>query len=94
MREMRGHIASYLRGFKLGGQVRDGFSRITTLDELRSRLSELDASQPYPKAADGRRGRAGAPKRPHLPEDWLDSRELTEKQRAKIAAAEIDVSGG
>lgn len=38
--------------------------------------------------------RAGAPKRPHLPEDWLESRELTEKQRAKIAAAEIDVSGG
>ena len=94
MREMRGHIASYLRGFKLGGQVRDGFARISTLDDLRARLGELDGSQPYPKAADGRRGRAGKPKRPHLPEDWLDSRELTEKQRAKIASAEIDISGG
>lgn len=94
MREMRGHIASYLRGFKLGGQVRDGFARISTLDDLRARLGELDVSQPYPKAADGRRGRAGAPKRPHLPEDWLFARTLTEKQRAKIASAEIDVSGG
>ncbi|GEM_PF-5049769 len=50
--------------------------------------------QPYPDAADGPRGRAGKPKKPHLPDQWLESRELSENQRAMIGAAELDVSGG
>jgi hypothetical protein len=29
-----------------------------------------------------------------LPERWLDSRELDEGQRRRIAEAELDVSGG
>ncbi len=94
MREMRGHIASYLRGFAIGGQVRDGLARISTFEDLESGLALLDPDMPYPQAADGRRGRAGKPKRPRLPEGWLDSRTLSEAERERISHAEIGVSGG
>lgn len=94
MREMRGHIASYLRGFAVGGKIRDALARISTIQELEAGLALLDPDMPYPSAADGRRGRAGAPKRPHLPDGWLDSRFLSEAEQARIAQAEIGVSGG
>ena len=42
----------------------------------------------------GQRGRAGTPKKVVLPEGWLDSPDLTEAQRALVAEAELDVSGG
>lgn len=32
--------------------------------------------------------------RPHLPDGWLDSRELSDAQRAKISQAEVGISGG
>ena len=62
---------------------------------MRQILAQVDRDAPYPGLdAEGPRGRAGAPKRPHLPENWLDSRELNAEQKAMIAAAELDVSGG
>ncbi|MDO5492406.1 MAG: tRNA dihydrouridine synthase DusB, partial [Nesterenkonia sp.] len=49
----------------------------------------------YPGAdAEGPRGRAGSPKKVHLPEDWLASQELNADQQAMIHAAEVDISGG
>ena len=93
LRELRKHMAWYLRGFSVGGPARNALALVSTLDELTARLGELE-DQPYPEAAEGPRGRAGSPKQPHLPDGWLDSRELTEAQRAKIALAEVNVSGG
>ncbi|MGO3085058.1 tRNA dihydrouridine synthase DusB [Ancrocorticia populi] len=93
LRELRKHMAWYLRGFSVGGSARNALALVSTLDELRERLAEL-GDQPYPEAAEGPRGRAGSPKQPHLPDGWLDSRELSEAQRAKIALAEVNVSGG
>ena len=68
---------------------------VTSLEVLRDTLAELDLESPYPGLdAEGPRGRAGSPKRPALPKDWLDSRALNEDQSKDIAAAELDVSGG
>jgi len=91
---MRKHPAWSLRGFSGGGRARAELSLVSTLEELRSRLDALDLAQPHPDAATGPRGRAGRPKRPRLPEGWLDSRSLTPAQRERVAQAEIAVSGG
>jgi len=58
-------------------------------------LASLDLGQPYPgEGAEGQRGRAGSPKRPSVPEGWLDSRELSDAFRAQLREAELSVSGG
>ncbi len=94
MRELRKHVGWYLRGFAVGGASRHELGLIDSLNDLKSKLSNLDLEQPFPEAASGPRGRAGSPKRPHLPEFWLDSHELSDAQRAKIHEAELGVSGG
>ena len=94
MRELRKHITWYLKGFAVGGETRHSLGLVSTLEELHERLQALDLDQPYPAAAEGKRGRAGGEKRPHLPDGWLDSRELTPEQAARIHEAELDISGG
>nr|WP_277870843.1 tRNA dihydrouridine synthase DusB [Trueperella bialowiezensis] len=94
MREMRKHVGWYMRGFAIGGQARRDLGLVDSLDDLRGQLARLDLSQPYPVAAEGPRGRAGGEKRPHLPEFWLDSHELSAEQRAQIHQAELGISGG
>lgn len=94
MRELRKHVGWYLRGFAVGGQMRHQLGLIESIEQLRDMLDTLDLDQPYPDAAEGPRGRAGGAKRPHLPEFWLDSHELTPEQAAKIHQAEVDTSGG
>ena len=37
MREMRKHVAWYLRGFPAGSEIRSRMSLVSTLDELRDR---------------------------------------------------------
>ena len=93
MRELRKHITWYLRGFSLGGETRRDLALISTITELEDRLGALP-EQDYPDAADGPRGRAGTEKKAHLPEFWLDSRQLSADQTIQIKAAEVDTSGG
>ncbi|MFE4465513.1 tRNA dihydrouridine synthase DusB [Oerskovia sp. NPDC056781] len=95
MRDLRKHMAWYLKGYAVGGEARQGLAMVSTLDELRGKLDALDLDQPYPgEAAEGQRGRAGSPKKPHLPYGWLDSRELSEEFEEKLREAELSVSGG
>ncbi len=95
MREMRKHMAWYLKGYAVGGDLRSRLGLVETLIQLDDLLAELDLDQGYPGVgAEGQRGRAGSPKRPALPEGWLESRELSEKFRAALAEAESGVSGG
>ncbi len=95
LREMRKHMAWYLKGYVVGGELRARFGLVSSLAEMDDLLALLDHDQPYPGAgAEGPRGRAGSPKRPALPEGWLDSRELTDEHRARLAEAELSVSGG
>lgn len=95
LRELRKHMAWYLKGYAVGGVLRAELALVETLEHLDELLSRLDLDQPYPGVgAEGQRGRAGSPKRPHLPEGWLDSRELSESFRRALHEAELSVSGG
>lgn len=94
VRELRKHVAWYLKGYRVGGQLRHDLARVSSLDELRELLSELELDQPFPEDAEGRRGRGGGEKVPKLPDGWLDSPCLSEHERERINAAELDVSGG
>lgn len=95
LREIRKHMAWYFKGYPVGSDLRTKLATVPTLEVLRSLLDELDPEVPYPGVdSEGPRGRAGSPKRPALPKDWLDSRSLNADQSRDIAAAELDVSGG
>lgn len=95
MRDLRKHMAWYLKGYAVGGEARHSLAMVSTLAELRERLDALDLDQPYPgEAAEGQRGRAGTPKKPHLPYGWLDSRDLDGAFEARLREAELSVSGG
>jgi len=95
VRDMRKHVAWYFKGYAVGGETRAALAMSSSLAELDDLLGTLDAEQPYPgKDAEGQRGRAGAPKKPTLPQGWLDSRDIPERDRADLAAAEEHHSGG
>ncbi len=95
MREMRKHMAWYFKGYVVGSSLRAALGLVSSLAELEDLLATLDLDQAYPgAAAEGQRGRAGSPKRPSLPEGWLDSRELSEDFRTALHEAELSVSGG
>lgn len=94
MREIRKHVGWYLRGFAVGGSARGALNKVSTMAELVERLNALDLDQPFPEAAQGPRGRAGAAKAPHLPHGWLDSPYLTEEERQLLHFAEDGADGG
>ncbi len=95
LRELRKHMSWYLKGYVVGGPARAALGLVSSLAELDDRLGDLDLSQPYPgEGAEGPRGRAGTPKVPHVPQGWLDSRELDADLRAMLTQAELSVSGG
>lgn len=94
-RDIRKHMAWYFKGYMVGGDLRAELAKVPTLQVLRELLSQLDPEAPYPgTAAEGKRGRAGSPKRTVLPDGWLASREMSAEHRAMISAAELDISGG
>ncbi|HZK04859.1 MAG TPA: tRNA dihydrouridine synthase DusB [Actinomycetaceae bacterium] len=95
LRELRKHMAWYLKGYPVGGEARRRLGLVESLQDLDLKLSELDLDAPYPgEVAEGQRGRAGSPKQPHLPDGWLDNPYLDTAERVTVAAAELDVSGG
>ncbi|MGW0043506.1 tRNA dihydrouridine synthase DusB [Rhodococcus sp. NPDC003348] len=72
MRELRKHVAWYLRGFPAGSDMRVSMAMVSTLDELDGLLAQLPPDVPFPKDAEGPRGRQGSPGTVALPEGWLD----------------------
>jgi nifR3 family TIM-barrel protein len=94
-RDIRKHVAWYFKGYPVGGELRARLAAVESLQHMDDLLGELDRDTPYPGAeAEGPRGRAGSPKRPALPDNWLADRELTDAHRAAISAAELHHSGG
>jgi nifR3 family TIM-barrel protein len=94
-RDIRKHVAWYFKGYGVGGQLRSQLAQVESLAHLETLLAQLDRDQPYPgEAAEGQRGRAGTPKSPSLPDRWLESRTLDATDRAAVAGAELDSSGG
>lgn len=94
-RDIRKHVAWYFKGYPVGGDLRASLATASSLAEIDDLLATLDADAPYPgAAAEGQRGRAGTPKRPALPDGWLNSRDLSAEASTAIADAELDHSGG
>jgi hypothetical protein len=91
LRDLRKHMAWYLKGFVVGQPVRAALGRVASLAELDGLLARLD-DQPFPLAEVGRpRGRQGSPRRVVLPAGWLDD----EDGRAlDLAEAEDETGGG
>ncbi|WP_335985928.1 tRNA dihydrouridine synthase DusB [Glycomyces sp. MUSA5-2] len=90
-REFRKHVAWYLKGFPVGGELRRELAMVSTLNELEDLLGKLDADAPFPVSTIGRpRGRTNSPGKVSLPDGWLDDRD----DRTVPVGAEIDSSGG
>ncbi|MFH0248833.1 tRNA dihydrouridine synthase DusB [Streptomyces chitinivorans] len=89
--DFRKHVAWYTKGFPVGSEMRRRLAVASSLAELEDLLGELDLDQPWPKGADGPRGRTSGRNRVALPDGWLDD----PYDRAGVAAeAELDTSGG
>ncbi len=74
-REIRKHIAWYLRGFPAGSDLRVAMATVTSLDLFDEHLAQLDPTVPFPTDGEGPRGRQGSPGAVVLPEGWLDDPE-------------------
>ncbi|MBY6685349.1 tRNA dihydrouridine synthase DusB [Rhodococcus sp. BP-149] len=90
LREMRKHVAWYMRGFPAGSDLRVRMATVSTLAELDELLARLDPTVPFPADAEGPRGRQGSPGAVSLPDGWLDDPE----DCAVPAGADLMHSGG
>ena len=90
LRDLRKHVAWYLRGFPVGGDVRRALAVVSSFTELDDLLATLDPRAPHPAGADGPRGRQGSPGKVALPQGWLDDPMDT----LVPAGAELASSGG
>jgi hypothetical protein len=91
-KELRKHIAWYLKGFRAGGELRNSLALVTSLEALDELLSRLDPDEPFPVAELGKpRGRQGSPRRVVLPEGWLDDTDGTDRLEREATA---EASGG
>ena len=64
IRDLRKHIAWYLKGFAIGSEPRRLLGMVSSLDELDSLLARLDLDQPFPVAGDGPPRAPGFPSAP------------------------------
>jgi hypothetical protein len=94
-RDIRKHVAWYFKGYSVGGEFRAALAQVESLQHMAELLGELDREIPYPgDDAEGPRGRLGSVKSCALPENWLQSRELSASHRLELQEAELSVSGG
>ena len=92
LRDMRKHMAWYLKGFAVGPEVRAPLGMVSTLAELDALLARLDPAQPFPMTEIGTpRGRQGSPRAVVLPHGWLDD---ADGATVSLANAELGISGG
>lgn len=83
--DMRKHVAWYLKGFAVGGQVRRDFMACESLKDMDRCIAGLDQDMPYPRAVAGKpRGRVRYAKKVRLPYGWLDSRTTTHQERETL----------
>ncbi len=94
-RDIRKHVAWYFKGYPVGGEFRAALALANSLAEIAESLETIEMSLPYPgDDAEGPRGRLGGAKSCSLPENWLDSRDLSDTHRSQLQLAELSVSGG
>lgn len=88
-RDLRKHMAWYLKGFKVPSGLRRQFGMVSTLEEFRMLLDQL-TDQPYPsEVGESPRGRTSHGRPVTLPDGWL-------KNPDELAEIELEdaVSGG
>ncbi|WP_218025316.1 tRNA dihydrouridine synthase DusB [Nocardia jejuensis] len=90
MRDLRKHMAWYLMGFPVGSELRRSFATVGSLNQLRDLIGRLDPTAPFPKDAEGPRGRQGSPGKVALPHGWLEDPE----DPTPPCAADVMHSGG
>ncbi|MFK3983941.1 tRNA dihydrouridine synthase DusB [Micromonospora sp. NPDC050397] len=89
--DFRKHVAWYLKGFPVGGELRRALAMINSLAELDDLLGKLDPAEPFPTHTLGQpRGRTNAPGKVYLPDGWLSDRDSDDVP----AGAEMEDSGG
>jgi nifR3 family TIM-barrel protein len=89
--DFRKHVAWYLKGFSVGGELRRAMACSSSLAELDGHLAQLDPRQPFPEGVLGQpRGRTSGSRGVRLPEGWLASRD----SRAVPFGAELADGGG
>jgi nifR3 family TIM-barrel protein len=94
-RDIRKHMAWYLKGFRVPHTVRQPLGTVASLAELDSLLANINPDQDFnEEVGTGPRGRTSGERRPALPEGWLETCELTETDRVNVSVAEFSVSGG
>jgi nifR3 family TIM-barrel protein len=72
MRDIRKHMAWYLKGFSVPREIRSTLGMVTSLAHMSELLSHLE-DQPYPQAVgDAPRGRTSHGRAVSLPDGWLD----------------------
>lgn len=87
----RRHPSWYLKGFPVGRDIRDAFSRVADVAEVDRLVGRLDPTLPFPpEAARMVRGHSGGPRPVKLPHGYLDSRESP----GLSPHADLVVSGG
>jgi nifR3 family TIM-barrel protein len=92
LRDMRKHMAWYLKGFSVGAEVRAALGMVANRAELGTLLGRIDPRQPFPATEIGvPRGRQGSPRTVALPQGWLDD---PDEATVDLADAELGISGG
>jgi nifR3 family TIM-barrel protein len=72
MRDMRKHMAWYLKGFRVPREIRHDLGMVSSLQEMRNLLDQLE-DQPYPtEVGEKPRGRTSHGRPPTLPDGWLN----------------------
>lgn len=89
--DFRKHIAWYLKGFPVGGELRRLLAMVSSLAELDDLLGKLDPAAPFPVSELGHpRGRTNSPGKVALPEGWIEDVDSAEVP----SGAEMEHSGG
>ena len=89
MRDIRKHMAWYLKGFSVPREIRSSLGMVDSLTQMEELLSGLE-DQPYPQeVGDGPRGRTSHGREVKLPDGWLNDPD-------ELATISIDdaISGG
>ncbi len=74
-RDFRKHTSWYLKGFPVGGQLRQQINQMKSRDQMLELLGTLVDEEFPAEAARLTRGHSHGPKRVVLPHGWLESRE-------------------
>jgi len=95
-KDIRKHVAWYLKGFPAGPVLRSALGLVASLAELDDLLARLDHAQPFPEAElTAPRGRLGSPRRVALPDGWLDDPDVSSvHSNSTEAYADLALSGG